>query len=146
MGLLDQVLGSVLGKGGQGSVSEGQASGVAKALVAMLNDPRIGGVEGLMRRFQQGGLGEVYSSWVGTGQNQAISAGDVARVLGHGQVSQISQQANLPAEQAPSLIAQLLPVLIDQLTPRGQVPAQGQLAQQTTDLLNGLLGQGSRAG
>jgi uncharacterized protein YidB (DUF937 family) len=142
MGLLDQVLGSVLGGNTQGSVTQNQASGMAEAVIAMLNDPRTGGIDGLMRRFQEGGLGDVFSSWVATGQNQAISPDELSRVLGHGQVSQISQQANLPPQQAPSLIAALLPVLIDRLTPRGQVPDQGQMSSQTGDLLKSLLGGG----
>jgi uncharacterized protein YidB (DUF937 family) len=140
MGLLDQVLGSVLGGSAQGSVTQQHASGMAEALVAMLNDPRTGGIEGLMRQFQQGGLGDLFSSWVGTGQNQAISPNDLSRVLGQGRMSQISQQANVPPQQAPSLTAQLLPILIDQLTPRGQVPEQSALPQQTNDLLRSLLG------
>jgi uncharacterized protein YidB (DUF937 family) len=142
MGLLDQVLGSVLGGNAQGGVTQQHASGMAEALVAMLNDPRTGGIEGLMRRFQQGGLGDVFSSWVGTGQNQPISADDLSRVLGQGQLSQISQQANVPPQQAPSLLAQLLPVLIDQLTPRGQVPPQNQLG----DTLASVLGSRGRVG
>lgn len=139
MGLLDQVLGSVLGGNPQGSVTQQHASGMAEALVAMLNDPRTGGIEGLMRQFQQGGLGELFSSWVGTGQNQAISPNDLSRVLGQGRLSEISQQANVPQQQAPSLIASLLPILIDQLTPRGQVPDRSQLHQQSNDLLRSLI-------
>ena len=139
MGLLDQVLGSVLGGNPQGGVTQQHASGMAEALIAMLNDPRTGGIEGLMRQFQQGGLGELFSSWIGTGQNQAISPNDLSRVLGQGRMSEISQQANVPQQQAPSLIASLLPILIDQLTPRGQVPDRSQLPQQSNDLLRSLL-------
>lgn len=120
-------------------VSAGQASGLAPAVVGMLNDPQTGGLDGLLRRFEQQGLGDVASSWVGTGQNQPISPDALARALGHDRVTQISQQANVPPAQAPSLLAALLPVLIDRLTPQGGVPAQSQLSKTGADLLRGLL-------
>jgi uncharacterized protein YidB (DUF937 family) len=139
MGLLDQVLGSMLGGDRTNDVSPGQASGLAQAVVSMLADPRAGGLDGLLRQFGQNGLGDVASSWVGTGQNQPISPDALSRTLGQERVTQISQQANVPPAQAPSLLAQLVPVLIDQLTPHGRVPDQGQLSQTSSDLLRSLL-------
>jgi uncharacterized protein YidB (DUF937 family) len=105
----------------------------------MLADPRSGGLDGLVRQFGQNGLGDVVSSWVGTGQNQPVSPDALSRALGHDRVTQISQQANVPTAQAPSLLAQLLPVRVDQLTPHGRVPDQSQFSQTSSDLLRSLL-------
>ena len=138
MGLLDQILGSVR-EGDRADVTPGQASGLVQAVLAMLSDPRSGGLDGLLRQLNQSGLGDVVSSWVGTGQNQAISPDALTRALGRDRLSQISQDANVPTGQAPSLLAQLLPVLIDRLTPQGRVPEQSQLSATSTDLLRGLL-------
>jgi uncharacterized protein YidB (DUF937 family) len=139
MGLLDQVLGSMLGGERANDVSSGQASGLAQAVVAMLSDSKSGGLGGLLRRFDQHGLGDVASSWVGTGQNQPISPEAVERAIGHDRVTQIAQQANVPPAQAPSLLAALLPVLIDRMTPQGRVPEQSQLSQTGADLVRSLL-------
>ena len=152
MGLLEELLGSILSQGqrSQGQMAPGQAapgqvdlsqlSGLAQAVVAMLNDPRIGGLQGLAQRFQQNGLGDVLDSWIGTGQNRPIDPNDLQDVLGRDQVTQMSQQAGVPPQQGSSILAVLLPQLIDQLTPRGQVPQQNQLAQAGASLLKNLLG------
>ena len=133
MGLLDQMLGA-LGSG----ESKGQASGVAEALVAMLNDPRTGGIAGLMQQFQQRGLGDSFASWVGTGQNQPISADDMSRGLGQDRVSELSQRANVPSSQLAALAPIMLPLLIDKLTPNGNVPEQARVGRNSTDILRSL--------
>jgi uncharacterized protein YidB (DUF937 family) len=140
MGMLDQLLEAALRGGGAEGVNRSQASGLAQALVSLLNDPRTGGIDGLMRQFQQSGLGDAFTSWVGTGQNQAVSPAEVSRALGRERLDQLSQQAGLSQQEVPSILAQLLPVLIDQLTPHGRVPERGQLDQASTTLLKSLLG------
>jgi len=150
MGLLEQLLASLMGQGQQGQVNPGQVapgqvnagqvSGLAQAVIAMLNDPRVGGLQGLAQRFQQNGLGDVIDSWVSTGQNRPIDPNDLGRILGHDQVSQMAQQAGVPPQQGSSLLSVLLPQLIDRLTPQGQVPQQNQLAQAGASLLKNLVG------
>ena len=152
MGLLEQLLGSLLGRDqpsqGQvnpghvaaGQMTEDQLSGLVQAVIAMLNDPRVGGLQGLAQRFQQGGFGDVLNSWVSTGQNQPIDPGDLSQVLGRDRVNQMSQQAGVPPQQGSSVLAMLLPQIIDRLTPQGQVPQQNQLAQAGATLLKNLLG------
>ncbi len=152
MGLLEQLLGSIVnqdqrgqgqmapGQGAPGQVDLSQLSGLAQAVIAMLNDPRIGGLQGLAQRFQQNGLGDVLNSWVSTGQNQPIDPNALQQVLGRDEVTQMAQQAGVPPQQGSSLIALLLPQLIDRLTPQGQVPQQNQLAQAGASLLKNILG------
>ena len=151
MGLLEQLLGSLLGQGqpsqgpdpGQvagGQMNEDQLSGLVRAVITMLNDPRVGGLQGLAQRFQQGGLGDILNSWVGTGQNQPIDPGDLSQILGRDQLNQMSKQAGVPPQQGSSVLAVLLPQIIDRLTPQGQVPQQDQLAQSGATLLKNLLG------
>jgi nucleoid-associated protein YgaU len=107
MSLLDQVLGSVLGGdgGSDGAATPAHASGLAEAVMSMLNDPRTGGLDGLVRQFQQSGLADVVASWVGTGQNQGISPGDLTRTLGADRVGQLARQANLSDGQGSSILA-----------------------------------------
>ena len=41
----------------------------------------LGGLGGLLNKLQQGGLGNVTNSWVGSGQNQPVSPGQVGSAL-----------------------------------------------------------------
>src|SRR5262245_9703215 len=119
-------------------VNRNQLGSLLQSVVAMLTDPRTGGLEGLIRRFQEGGLGDVISSWIGTGQNRPIDPGSLERTFPT-EVTQMSQQAGLPPQQGGSILALLLPLLINELTPRGQVPQQSQMGDLAGQLLRNLL-------
>ena len=134
MGLFDQILGQVLG------TSDAQSGSHASSLVQGVLDfiHRQGGVDGLAKQFGEQGLGQVVSSWIGTGQNRAISADQIVSALGSDTVSQLAQRAGISGSQGASALAALLPTLIDKLTPNGEVPQQGQLAELGESLLQGL--------
>ena len=72
MGLLDglagQVLGSMLGGGGQ-SAQGGQGAGQLIQVVLSMLQKQPGGLGGLLQQFQQAGLGDQAASWVGKGEN-----------------------------------------------------------------------------
>ncbi len=101
----------------------GDVSAVAGDKTPALNDflKTNGGITGLAQKFQSGGAGEVFSSWVGTGQNQAITAETI------NQVPAFAQKLGIDPAQASDFIAQHLPQRIDKLTPEGQMPACGQI-------------------
>jgi uncharacterized protein YidB (DUF937 family) len=95
-----------------------------------------GGLGGLVQSFQQGGLGEVVNSWVSTGQNLPVSAEQLQSVLGGGQLQNIAAQLGVSPEQASGSLADLLPQVVDKLTPNGQLPeGGGDLLAQGMDLL-----------
>lgn len=123
MGLLDQAKGALSGMSGAGTQNP-----LMSAVLGMLNDQQSGGLSGLLQKFQQNGLGDQVSSWIGTGQNQPVSGDQIENALGHDQVEQIAQQAGMSHEQASGGIAQLLPTVIDKLTPNGELPDQNALA------------------
>jgi uncharacterized protein YidB (DUF937 family) len=99
--------------------------GMLEAVTTMLNDPRIGGLQGLVTKFQQGGMGGVIATWVGTGQNQPISADQLQSVLGNEHVQQIASQLGLNPQDVASHLSQLLPQVVDKLTPDGTIPQDG---------------------
>jgi uncharacterized protein YidB (DUF937 family) len=115
-------LGSILA--GLGGGNQGQ-SGNMLLQVALLLLQQNGGLEGLLSRFRQGGLGQQADSWVSTGQNMNISANDLQQIFGSSTLRDLASQLGMPEEQAGSTMAQVLPELINQLTPQGQVPANG---------------------
>jgi len=99
----------------------------------LLEDPQTGGLGGLLKSFQDKGYGDQAASWVSTGQNQSISADQIQDVLG-GLVQQVSQALGVSQQNASASLAELLPNLIDKLTPDGQVPDSTTLAQRLAEL------------
>ena len=122
MGLFDElknVAGSVLGG------SAGQ-SPIARSVLDMLGQG--GGLAGLVQAFQQKGLGDIVGSWVGTGQNLPVSPQQIQQALGP-QVAQLAAQHGITADAATGMLSKILPGLVDQLTPNGQLPAGNALEQ-----------------
>ncbi len=142
MGLLDAVLGSVLGgqqQGGGGALGsliggllgggQGGAGGspLASILGSLLaNNGAAGGLGGLTDAFQKNGMGDVLGSWVGSGQNSPISADALGKVLGPDVLSKLGAQAGGVSQgDLLSQLSQILPGVIDKMTPQGQAPQGG---------------------
>ena len=139
MGLLDSLLSSVLG--GATGGNSGQQNALVQLATSLLTNHSSGnGLAGLAQQFDKQGLGHLMQSWVGTGENQAISPDQLHQVLGAEQVQQFAQQNGMPGSQVTTALAALLPQLIDKLTPHGQVPPQNDLQGMLTGLL-GTLGK-----
>jgi uncharacterized protein YidB (DUF937 family) len=129
MGLLDSLLGSV-----SGGATPGQSS---LAVVALQLIEQHGGLPGIISKFQQGGMAAQAGSWVGTGANMPITGSQLQEVLGTGSIGQIAQQLGLSHGEASAGLAQMLPQLINHLTPNGQVPGDhSALLQQALSLLS----------
>lgn len=126
MGLLDSVLGAVVGQvqgGGTGSGNSDLIHLVLRTLLA--NNSPGGGLSGLVEQFQRGGLGDVMNSWISTGNNLPVSADQLGGVLGPELLGQIAQQLGVSQGQAASQLSGVLPQVVDQLTPNGQLPQDG---------------------
>jgi uncharacterized protein YidB (DUF937 family) len=128
MGLLDAVLGSVLG----GAQPQAQAGGgsamlmqIVAAMLANQSGSGGGGLAGLAEQFQRGGLGDVMNSWIGTGQNLPISPDQLGAVLGGDILSQITQHTGMGQGDVLGQLSQLLPQAVDQMTPEGRIPDGG---------------------
>ncbi len=160
MGLLDSVVGAALGGGQQqggglggllgsllgGQQQAGAAGGLGGNLGALLpiitgmlaNGSQQGGLGGMMEKFNQAGMGDQMSSWVGKGENLPISADQLSSVLGSGAIGDIASKLGVGQGEAGGMLAQVLPGLIDKLTPNGQAPAGG---LGGADDLMGMLGK-----
>jgi uncharacterized protein YidB (DUF937 family) len=152
MGLLDGLIGNVVGsmlRGNQaqdslGSVLGGLGGGnqqhggnlLLQLVLSMLQQN--GGLEGVLGKFRQGGLGQQADSWVSTGQNMNISPDQLQQVFGSSTISDLAAQLGMSEGQASSTMAQLLPDVINRLTPEGQVPANSneEIAQGLSMLSN----------
>ncbi|OQW90230.1 MAG: hypothetical protein BWK72_03200 [Rhodoferax ferrireducens] len=131
MSLFDSVLSAV-------SNHVEQQGGLAKVLSGLLaNNGELGGLNGLVDKFNQAGMGEVVSSWIGTGANQPISGDQLSQVLGGDMLGKVAGQLGMDPAQLSGQLSAMLPGLVDQLTPNGAIP-QGGLGN-TGDLM-GMLG------
>ncbi|MBS0364714.1 MAG: DUF937 domain-containing protein [Proteobacteria bacterium] len=108
MGMLDGLLGGAVGA---------EMVSVVNSLVQ-----QHGGVQGLVTQLQQGGLGGVVSSWIGTGANQSVTASQLNQALGSGVVGQLAAKAGLSPQDLLQKLTQVLPAAVDHLTPGGTIP------------------------
>lgn len=151
MGLLDEVIGAALRAKGQptpGQTAQGRAGPdklpqIAAALTALLasrstpagagqagastSQAAPGGLDALVNRFKQSGLEDVINSWIGTGQNQAISPNKLREALGEKTVDDLTRQSGAPQDDLLSQLSKYLPAVVDRLTPNGQLPSQADL-------------------
>jgi uncharacterized protein YidB (DUF937 family) len=135
MGLFDD-LGKALGGGGLGGLQGGGAQGaLLQAAAGMLAQ---GGLETLVKSFQQKGLGDVIGSWVSTGANAPVSADQLTHALGPDLLGKLAGQTGLDPAAVASQLTKVLPGLVDHLTPGGQLPAANALQDQLGGLLKGL--------
>jgi uncharacterized protein YidB (DUF937 family) len=141
MGLFDSILGAVTGKT-DGSGGAAQLIGVLGGLLA-----QSGGLQGLASKFAQSGQGNAFQSWVGMGENQPVSSGEIQNALGSDQVKALAAKMGIDPAQASAFLAEYLPKVVDKLTPAGKIdPAadhQQGLAALLPSLLQSLGGQSS---
>ena len=151
MGLLDEVLGQMSGTAARNGATADHSADLMNAVVGMLaagSSPGEvpgpgptggGGLGGLVDQFEQAGLGEMMGSWVGGGPNQPATPAHIEQGLGLDTLSQLAKKAGVSPQVASALLAVALPILINKLTPQGQVPPQSSLQSSLGGLLGGLL-------
>jgi uncharacterized protein YidB (DUF937 family) len=149
MGILDAILGGVLGgnAGGPMSGQLGNAPGGTLGgagtqaqnpllLMALQLLQQNGGIQGILAKLQQAGYGQQAQSWIGTGANLPIDSRAVQQVFGQGQLGQIAQQLGISPDQASDGVSQMLPQVVDQMTPAGQIPENhGDLVNEALAIL-----------
>ena len=91
----------------------------------------LGGLGGLLNKLQQGGLGDEAKSWVGSGQNQPVSPGQLGSALGSNIIKMLAQKSGLSEEELTKQLSQVLPGIVDKLTPNGRVPTAAELPEKT---------------
>jgi uncharacterized protein YidB (DUF937 family) len=119
--------------GGQspaGGRAGGSPFGGRGALIAMLLPlamqwvQRNGGVKEVLRRFEQKGFGPQANSWMSTGPNSPLKAEELDEVIGGEELSRLSRQLGVPEREVALGFADILPEMVDQLTPEGDVPPE----------------------
>ena len=141
MGLLDSILAAASGKTG--------ATGEANPLMGIISGllAQSGGLQGLASKFSQSGQGNAFQSWVGMGENQPVSSGQIQNALGSEQVNAMASRMGVDPAMASNFLAEYLPKIVDKLTPAGKIDPtadhQQGLAALLPSLLQSLGGQSS---
>ena len=130
MGLLDQVLGGLMGGGNAGSspmqgilgslLGGGQQGGMGNQQQGMA-----GGLSGLVSSFEQAGLGHIAQSWIGNGANQSVSPQQLQSVFGENQVNSMASQSGMAPQDFLSQLSEHLPNAVNGMTPNGRLPDEG---------------------
>ena len=132
-GVLGNLLGSVLGGGGQpsqnplgavlgrlGGGNQTQSAGLLSAAMALVQQH--GGLSGVLDKFRNNGLAQHADSWVSKEPNLPVSGEQVQQVFGQSALGEVASKLGLSHGQAGSAMAQILPELVNQLTPEGRLP------------------------
>ena len=92
-------------KGGEA----GAKNPLMEATMQMLANPKTFGLQELANSFQDSGLGQQISSWVGTGSNLPISADQIKKVFNSAQLRQIASKLGLTENEAAGGLADNCP-------------------------------------
>ncbi len=130
MGLLDQLKSGLAEKLGGGA----NLNSMLDHAMALINNPTTGGLSGLIEAFKSKGLGEVVSSWISTGQNLPVSGEQMKDALGLEKIQEIASKAGISRDDAAKHLSELLPQIIDKLTPNGKIPDANMLEEGVSTL------------
>jgi len=130
MGLLDQLKSGLAEKLGDGA----NLNSMLDHAMALINNSSTGGLSGLIETFKNKGLGEVVTSWISTGQNLPISGEQIKQVLGSEKIQEIAAKAGISKDEVAKHLSELLPQVIDKLTPNGKIPDAAMLGESISML------------
>lgn len=126
MGLLDGLMGSLMG----GSQQGGDNPLMQMAMQMLANKGGgVGGLDGLMNTLQNAGLGDQLKSWISTGENMPISGDQLSQALGSDKIRDIAGQLGMSQGDVSGGLADMLPQLIDKLSPNGSLPDSGNMLE-----------------
>jgi uncharacterized protein YidB (DUF937 family) len=149
---LSSILGAVLNSGSNANANTnpnaagGQQNQLLQLVLQLLMSRSSGqggstGLAGIIQGFQKAGLGDLINSWISTGTNQPATGSQVQAALGSDRIQQFAQETGMHGSQVTDLLAQILPQVIDRMTPHGDVPPQDDLQSTLGGLLSQLGGQ-----
>jgi uncharacterized protein YidB (DUF937 family) len=119
MGILDSLENSPALKGALGQLG---AAVLPVVLSEVMGTGNQGGLNAIVAKLQQAGLGDQVKSWIGNGQNLPITADQLRQVLGSDTVKQLAAKYNIPVDQLSEVLAHQLPLAVDHASPDGKLP------------------------
>ena len=119
MGLLDELLGKLTALF---SSSDPLHKNLVSSVTDLVNSPQVGGLAGIVSKFESSGLSTLVQSWVSTGKNLPATAQQIEQGLGVEKIMAMAQGLGVTPDVVKAKLAEILPQVIDKLTPDGVVP------------------------
>jgi uncharacterized protein YidB (DUF937 family) len=122
MGILESVEGAIFSRT---STSPEQQHGFLSSICELINHSQIGGLQGLVEKFKAAGLGHIADGWVSQGPNPPVTTEQLQQVFSPDQLRAFAQKLGVDLDVATKHLAEMLPHVVDNLTPEGKLPAGG---------------------
>lgn len=87
------------------------------------------GLEALVEKLRSGGLGDRVESWISTGTNRPVAPQELEQALSPEETDRLASDAGMERPGLLALLSQMLPRLIDGMTPQGRLPTQGEVPE-----------------
>ena len=130
-GGLGGVLGGILGGGAGRGGGLGGGNPLLRMLLPLVASMLMnGGLKKILGRLQQSGKGSAGESWVSSGSNEPVDAAEIREALDGQELTRIAQQLGVSEDEAAEAVAQVLPDVVDQATPQGELPADDELDEK----------------
>jgi uncharacterized protein YidB (DUF937 family) len=101
------------------SISSGDTTKVQSQLKDLVGDLDL---SQLRQKFESSGLGDKVQSWIGTGENKPVTADEIKRTIDPQRLQAAADKAGVDVDTAAQNVAEVLPGVVDKLTPEGRVP------------------------
>jgi uncharacterized protein YidB (DUF937 family) len=132
-GGLGDLLGGILGGGSRGGslAAGGQGGGMMRMLLPLVASLLMnGGLQKILGRLQASGRAEEANSWVSPGENKPLDGAAVREALDDDEITSIATQLGVSEDEAAEAVARVLPDVVDQVTPEGELPGDEELDQK----------------
>ncbi|HTK37133.1 MAG TPA: YidB family protein [Pyrinomonadaceae bacterium] len=133
MALFDSVIAEAKERFG---LSTEKAGALVAALLGLITDPKSGGFGGFVNKFDNAGLGDTVRSWITTGDNTPLSNEQLESALGEGTITSVANQNGVDRETATTALAGMIPTVVDDLTPDGDIPEESSLLSKIGGFLS----------
>jgi uncharacterized protein YidB (DUF937 family) len=105
------------------------AGALMNQLLEFLKSPELGGIQGLVKKFEKAGLGPTIHSWIGSGKQLPITPAEITKALGSDTISQMANKTGFSVNDVGQKLAEILPPTISRLTPGGKFPSLGSISE-----------------
>ncbi len=122
------VLDNVLDKA-KSAAGAAPASALMNQLLDYLKSPELGGIQGLVKKFEKAGLGPTINSWIGSGKQLPVTPAEITKVLGSDTISQMANKTGFSMSEVGEKLAEILPATVSRLTPGGKFPSLGSISE-----------------
>ncbi|MEQ1723687.1 MAG: YidB family protein [Pseudobdellovibrio sp.] len=135
MGLVEQIQEQILNIIGRANP---QAVEIIKNLFQ-----QFGGIDGIIKKLEDSGYKDKVQSWIDKGANTPLTAEEINKVFGNEKVKAIGQKIGVSPDLVAQQISQYLPLIIDKLTPDGQLPTAGNILSNAVNVAKGFFSKKS---